>query len=97
MSSAPRKKTRGGTRAAEVSSGCVPCKPKKGRGVSSDAGMYQADSVGGRTPTTHSSHKALPRNEIEKNTMHMDEKIRRELSEPYDYPQSMQIIKRASE
>jgi len=65
--------------------------------VSSDAGMYQADSVGGRTPTTYSSHKALPLNENEKNAMQMDERIRRELSEPYDYPQSMQIIKRASE
>jgi len=67
--SAPRKKIRGGTPATTATSGCVLCKPKKGRGVSSDPEMYQADSEGGGTPPTHSANKAMMRDESGKKAM----------------------------
>ena len=64
--------------------------------MSSDLEM-QADSEGGGTPPIHSANKAMMRDESGKKAMCMDDMIRLKLSEPYDYPQSIQIIKRTSE
>jgi len=110
--SPPRKKTRSQTRSGvsspTASSGDASSKHKKTksrREQSSNAAIQQVDGGSDRTPAIHTAQqdkkiwtdKTFTRDET-KQDLHscVNERIRYEVLQPYEYPQSMQIIMRAS-